>query len=135
MPTLEDYATRPGWKIKSWGVDRSGKVPADAMTVYGGLVIGITSPETCTVTWLDGNQRQCCIPGLPLHPETGFLEASDFPVSFGEAGIVVCRVVISLDEKGEIGGQLIARGDNSVDGNTGTFAAEGHPGPPSDEPS
>jgi hypothetical protein len=135
MPTLEDYATRPGWKIKSWGVDRSGKVPTHAMTVYGGLVIGITSPETCTVTWLDGDQRLCSITGLPFQPATGYLEASDFPVSFGESGIVVCRVLIFLDEKGEIAGHLEARGDNGIDGNTGTFAAEGHPGPPSDEPS
>jgi hypothetical protein len=134
MATIEEFASPPGWNIKSWEVDQAGKVPANAMTVFGGLVIGITSPVTCTVTWLDQDRRLSSISNLPFVPETGMLQGSDYPVSFGESGIVLCRVNLWLDEKGMLGGHL-ATGNKGVDGNTGTFAAEAHPGPPAGGPS
>jgi hypothetical protein len=131
MATIEEFASPPGWNIKSWEVDQAGKVPTHAMTISGGLVIGITSPETCTVTWLDQDRRLCSIRDLPFVFETGMLQASNYPVSFGESGIILCKVNLWLDEKGALGGHMDS-GNRSVDGNTGTFAAEAHPGPPAD---
>jgi hypothetical protein len=134
MATIEEFANPPGWNIKSWEVDQAGKVPTHAMTIAGGVVIAITSPETCTVTWLDQDRRLCSIRDIPFVSETGMLQARAFPVSFGESGIIVCKVDLWLDDKGLLGGRL-ETGNKSIDGNTGTFAAEAHPGPPIAGPS
>src|ERR1044071_7745046 len=134
MRSPGNFANPQGWNIKSWTVERTGEIPADAFPEQSLLLIGVVPPMNCTLAWLNGNQQLCSIKSLPYQPETGTLEALEFPVSFGEPRLTVCsKVMLSFDDKGRLNGTLEALGREGNDGNVGTFVAEANPGSTPDE--
>lgn len=118
------------WMIKEW---KNGPFPAAAFEVDR-TVVEIESAgdfQGFNVFWLD---RKCSMTGLSC-TENVELRAPAQPVDFGDQGKLVCYVIFSLEPcnrkiKCHLSLKLLGDGDTGTpgDGNTGTFAADAHPG-------
>jgi len=111
------------WKITDCEVKGDkGSIPMDTFVVGTLLTISEAASKGCyDLDWPGGH-----IENLPL--VDGQLEALIIPVTFRQGGTVGCCVTVGLDtsdpRKSPLTGTLSIPGD----GNTGTFAADAHPG-------
>jgi len=110
------------WTITDW---KNGFLPATVFEVDKTvLTIGGDAPDVaCDVDWHDQDELPCAMKSLPFDAWNAQLTAELFAVGFGQ-GPVVCSVTLSLTAPRKLKGCFKIPGD----GNTGTFAADAHPG-------
>jgi len=123
------------WKINEW---ISGPFPATAFEA-GTTVVKIEGAgdlQGFNVFWQD---QKCSMTGLSFHEENAELRAPAQSVDFGELGTIVCFASFSLEPceipesrriRCYLSLKLLGDGNTGIpgDGNTGTFAADAHPG-------
>jgi hypothetical protein len=130
MPGVEPFAKK--WHNVSWAPPTTGPIPRNGFKDRSTLLITIRPTPlggipACDLAWQNSEGEPCSM-SLPL--EDGNLKSRSVSVQFGGSA-VHCRVTVTLEGQ-QIKGTLdpSLKSHMPIDGNTGTFAADGNPPAP-----